>query len=414
MAASGQLNMRQALAIPSFRKLWVAQIVSIFGDFLALYAVLSEMAFRMHASPRAITMVSVSFLLPIALIGPLAGVFVDRWDPKRTMVVSDLARAVLALGLVIAGAPWHIYLVFVAISAFSSFFMPARSVILPQIVPPTGLLSANAAIQQTMQMVQMASPVVAGALVGWAGPASCYFLDSASFLFSGLMIWNMTIPERPPHPDKQVNTVLRDLFSGMRYILTHPIMSFVILSLAAGTFAMSAFGSLIAVFVRDVLHANSYLFGALGTLIGAGMLGGGIAVAPLARRVKEKGHLVNAGILACGVAIGAIAWIPSKVVSVLGCFGLGLGASLLIIPAMALMQGQVPAEMRGRVSSSAMSMISISQAIALLFAGNLASRFGIVAVFHGSSALLLLIAIGGAIRLRRPLEAPKADAAAGA
>ena len=97
--------------------------------------------------------------------------------------------------------------------------------------------------------------------------------------------------------------------------------------------------------------------------------------------------------------------------AVLGCFGLGAGASLLIIPAMALMQGQVPAEMRGRVSSSAMSMISISQGIALLFAGNLASRFGIVAVFHGSSVLLLLISIVGTIRLRKPLEANRAQAA---
>ena len=411
MPPPGHLTIRQALAIPSFRKLWLGQLVSIFGDFLALYAVLSEMSFRMHASARAITLVSVSYLIPLALIGPLAGVFVDRWNSKRTMVVSDLARAALALGLVIAGVPWHIYLVFIAISAFSSFFMPARSVVLPQIVPKEGLLSANAAIQQTMQMVQMASPAVAGALVGWAGPSSCYYLDSASFVFSGLMIWTMTIPERPAHPNQQMSSVLNDLFSGVRYILTHPVMSFVILSIAAGTFAISAFGSLIVVFVRDVLHANSYLFGALGSLIGAGMLGGGFAVTPLARRVKEKAHLVNAGILFCGISIGTIAFIPSPVVAVLGCLGLGLGAALLIIPAMALMQGQVPAEMRGRVSSSAMSMISISQGIALLFAGNLALRFGIVAVFYGSAALLLLISIVGTIRLRKPLEAQRAQAA---
>src|SRR5260370_29000044 len=111
-----------------------------------------------------------------------------------------------------------------------------------------------------MQLVQMASPAVAGALVGWAGPSSCYYLDSASFIFSGLMIWTMTIPERPAHPNQHVSSVLRDLFSGMRYILTNPVMSFVILSIAAGTFAMIAFCSLIAVFVRAVLHATSYFF----------------------------------------------------------------------------------------------------------------------------------------------------------
>ena len=398
--------MRQALAIPAFRRLWLALLVSIFGDILALYAVLSEMSFRMHATPRAITLVSISFLVPLAFIGPLAGVFVDRWNPQRTMVASDLARAVLALGLVIAGVPWHIYLVFFALSTFSSFFLPARSVILPQIVPISGLMSANAVIQQSMQMVQMFSPALAGALVGFAGPRSCYYLDSASFVFSGIMIATMVVPPRPAHANQHVKSVVRDLFSGTHYVLTHPVISFVILSIAAGMFAIGAFSSLTAVFVRDVLHANSYIFGALGSLIGAGMLAGGAIVTPLARRVKQKAHLVNAGILMCGGFIALIARIPNDVFAMAGCLGLGISVSVLIIPSMALMQGQVPPEMRGRVMGSSMSLISISQGIALLFAGDLASRFGIVSVFYGSAALLLLISIFGTIRMRKPLEAP--------
>jgi MFS family permease len=413
MAASGnpQLNMRQALAIPAFRKLWLAQLVSVFGDFLALYAVLSAMSFRMHASARDITLVTVFFLLPMALIGPVAGVFVDRWSPKRTLVTSDLTRAVLALGLVFAAAPWHIYLVFFALSTFSSFFLPARSVVLPQIVPMEGLMSANALIQQTVQMLQIASPAIAATLAGWAGPGVCYYLDSASFLFSGLMIAAMAIPPRPAHANRHVDSVLKDLFSGTRFILGHPVISFVILSIAAGTFAMSAFGSLTAVFVRDVLHSNTYLFGALGSVIGFGMLAGGILVAPLARRIQQKAHLVTAGILLCGISIGTVAQIPNDIVSLAGCLGIGVGASLMVIAATALMQGQVPQELRGRVSSSAMSLISISQGVALLFAGNLAQRFGIRAVFYGSAALLLVISLAGIIRLRRPLEAPAAKAA---
>jgi MFS family permease len=407
MAPTGnaQLSMRQTLAIPAFRKLWLAQLVSIFGDFLALYAVLSAMSFRMHASARAITLVSVFFLLPMALIGPLAGVFVDRWSPKRTLVASDLARALLALGLVVAGAPWHIYMVFFALSTFSSFFLPARSVVLPQIVPMEGLMSANAVMQQTAQMLQIASPAIAGALAGWAGPSVCYYLDSGSFIFSGLMIAAMTIPARPAHANRHVDSVLKDLSSGTRFILGHPVISFVIVSIAAGTFAMSAFGSLNAVFVRDVLHSNSYLFGTLGSLIGVGMLSGGFVVTPLARRIQQKAHLVTAGILLCGISIGAIALIPKDLVAMIGCLGIGVGASLMIIAATSLMQGQVPHEIRGRVSSSLMSLISISQGIALLFAGDLASRFGILSVFYGSAAMLLLISLAGAIRLRKPLEA---------
>jgi MFS transporter, DHA3 family, macrolide efflux protein len=366
------------------------------------------MSFRMHASARAITLVSVFFLLPMALIGPLAGVFVDRWSPKRTLVTSDFARALLALGLVVAGAPWHIYMVFFALSTFSSFFLPARSVVLPQIVPMEGLMSANAVMQQTAQMLQIASPAIAGALAGWTGPNVCYYLDSGSFIFSGLMIAAMTIPARPAHASRQVESVLKDLLSGTRFILGHPVISFVIVSIAAGTFAMSAFGSLNAVFVRDVLHSNSYLFGTLGSLIGVGMLSGGFVVTPLARRIQQKAHLVTVGILLCGISIGAIALIPKDLVAMIGCLGIGVGASLMIIAATSLMQGQVPHEIRGRVSSSLMSLISISQGIALLFAGDLAFRFGILSVFHGSAAMLLLISLAGAIRLRKPLEAAKA------
>jgi MFS transporter, DHA3 family, macrolide efflux protein len=406
-----QLTMRQALAIPAFRKLWLATLVSIFGDFLALYAIFSEMTFRMHASARAITLVTVFFLLPLAFVGPVSGVFVDRWHPRRTMVVSDIARAILVLGLVFARAPWHIYAVFLALSTFSSFFTPARSVTIPLILPANGLMSANALIQQTVQILQMASPVVAGALAGWAGPSSCYYLDSASFVFSGLVIATMAIPARPAHANREVKPVLRDLLSGVRFTFGHPVIGFVILSIAAGTFAIGAFGSLIAVYVRDVLHANSYLFGALGSAIGAGMLAGGVAVSPLARCMQQKAHLITAGILLCGVAIAAIASIPNSVIALAGCVGIGVGASLLTIAAATLLQGQVPAEMRGRVSSSSMSLISISQGVALLFAGGLASRLGITAVFDGSAVLLLVIAVAGALRRRKPLPAAKAQAA---
>jgi MFS family permease len=99
------------------------------------------------------------------------------------------------------------------------------------------------------------------------------------------------------------------------------------------------------------------------------------------------------------------------VTALAGCVAIGVGASLLTIAAATLLQGQVPAEMRGRVSSSSMSLISISQGVALLFAGDLASRFGIAAVFYGSAVLLLLIAVAGTFRLRKPLAAANALAA---
>src|SRR5713101_7609531 len=93
------LTLRQILGEKRFFRLWMGQLVSIFGDFVALFAVQIAVVFRMHGSPGDTTRVMVAFLAPPALIGPVAGVFVDRWNPRRTMIASDLARGVLIVFL---------------------------------------------------------------------------------------------------------------------------------------------------------------------------------------------------------------------------------------------------------------------------------------------------------------------------
>ena len=83
-----------------FRTLWLAQFVSVFGDFLALFGVISLITFRWHGTAVQVTTVTIAYMLPIAIISPVAGVFVDHWNVKRLMIASDLIRAGLILLLV--------------------------------------------------------------------------------------------------------------------------------------------------------------------------------------------------------------------------------------------------------------------------------------------------------------------------
>src|SRR5437867_12005437 len=83
-----------------FRKLWLAQFVSIFGDFLAIFGVISLITFRWHGTPAQVTYILIAYMAPLAIVSPVAGVFVDRWNVKRIMIASDLLRGVLALMLV--------------------------------------------------------------------------------------------------------------------------------------------------------------------------------------------------------------------------------------------------------------------------------------------------------------------------
>src|SRR5512145_3373196 len=119
-SATPQMTIREVLALKPMRRLWLAQIVSVFGDFLAIFAVLSYVSFDLKASAAQVTFISISFMIPFAVIGPVSGVFVDRWNVKRTMIASDLIRAGLALALVFAGSLGQIYVILFLLSAVST------------------------------------------------------------------------------------------------------------------------------------------------------------------------------------------------------------------------------------------------------------------------------------------------------
>src|SRR5580704_302302 len=176
------LSMGDVMRIPMLRRLWYAQVVSVFGDFLALFAVISILTLKLHATAQQVTGVQIAYMLPIAILGILAGVFVDRWPLKQTMVSSDSIRAGLCLLLLAAHQIWHFYAILAAISVVSSFFGPAQGVAIRSAVPLHGLRSANTLLQQVMFGMRIIGPGVAAFLVDTYGPASCYLADSASFV----------------------------------------------------------------------------------------------------------------------------------------------------------------------------------------------------------------------------------------
>src|SRR6266545_114165 len=118
-AALAPMTFREVLRIDVMRRVWYAQVVSLFGDFLALFAVIAVVSFRMHGTPAQVTGIQIAYLLPLVFIGPIAGVLVDRWPLKPTLIASDLVRAVLALLLIASSQVWHVYVVLAALSCVS-------------------------------------------------------------------------------------------------------------------------------------------------------------------------------------------------------------------------------------------------------------------------------------------------------
>jgi DHA3 family macrolide efflux protein-like MFS transporter len=398
--AETPLGFKDVLKLAPVRRLWIAQIVSIFGDFLAIFGVFTIVPFQMHGTAAQIALIFVAYFLPLALISPIAGVFVDRWNVKATMIASDLLRAGLVLLLIGAGSVNQIYAILFALSAVSSFFIPAQSVALRAIVPRNGLMSANALMSQALQGMQILGPAATTQLVAWFGANPCFWLDSVSFLFSAAMISSVDIHrERSPAPLK-LSLVITEMNAGLKFIFTHAPVSFVMISMTAGMFAIRCYGALIAVYIRDILMGGPRLLGTLSSLVGVGMIIGAQFIHRFARN-RSKNHLVVYGLLSIGVCILVLAAVGNIPTAVAMTLGIGFGAAFIMIPSQTLLQEETPHAMLGRVTSSLMSALSISQVVAMLCAGSIAQAIGIRNLYFASAGLLVLIAGSGYLYLKR-------------
>ncbi len=344
----------------------------------------------MHGSARDVAGVFIALLAPTVVLGPLAGAFADRWDSRRTMIASDVARGALILLLMQAATVPQICTIIFAVSCCSSFSAPAQSITLPLLVPRAGLLAANARLQQSMQVVRLASPAVASALVAAFGERICYAADSASFFVSAALLATLRYA-RPTAPATK-RAVFRELGCGFHFLLTDARFSFAMLSLTAGTFAAGCFGALASLYVRDILHRGPAVLGMIASLIAAGTLAGSSVLRGCGR---EPRRLIGGGMAGVGASILLIALVPWTAAALLGSAAMGIGVAVVMIAASVMLQGETPPELRGRVSGAAASLTSLAQLVALTLSGMTAARLGIRGVFVISAALLFAIAIGG-------------------
>ena len=401
------LTMGEVLRIPVMRRLWYAQIVSVFGDFLALFAVIIVMTFNLHSTPQQITGVQIAYMGPIALLGILSGVFVDRWPVKLTLVSSDFIRAALCLGLIAVHSVWGFYVVLAAISVVSSFFSPAQGVAVRSAVPLHGQGASQALMQQVMMGMRIVGGPLAATLVHYLGPRFCYSVDSLSFIASGTLIASLaiTMPKSAAAAQAPRDSAIEEEFTGLRriggdmkqgisFIVHHAALFFVILSLASGMFVLGCFGPLIAVYVRDILHAPETTFGKTSPMIPLGMVLGMNLIMKLAKS-KKLATLVYYGLGGIGVGTLLLALFPHLYATIPGLFIIGFAAAAIIVPAQTLIAQETPPAMMGRVGSTVMSAVFSAQILGLILSGVLTEHISVRGVFGLCTAMLVVLTVVG-------------------
>ena len=431
------LSMREVLAIAPLRRIWYAQTISVFGDFMALFAVITVMTFHLHATPQQITGVQIAYLLPIAILGIVSGVFVDRWPVKITLVASDYVRALLCLILLGVHNVYGFYAVMASISIFSSFFNPAQGIAIRSVVPMHGLRSANSLMQQAFFILRIVGGPVAIFVVTNFSAKWNYWMDSASFIASGTLIASIAlhIPRKSsvvvtPEPETGdsavvvkertgIARILEDMKEGLSFIFHHAALLFVILALAAAMFVMGCFGPLIAVFVRDSLKASPRVFSACSACIGVGLFLGMMALNAVAKKAKNT-TLVYFGMggIAAGTLLLALGphitlmHIPVDIAfTIIGCFVIGFTCAGIIIPSQTMIQQETPQAMLGRVGSTVMSLIFSAQIAGLLLSGVLANYTSIRRVFILCTIMMAVLMLAGKLWMEPKEHTPAPTAA---
>ncbi|MFI5293209.1 MAG: MFS transporter, partial [Candidatus Limnocylindrales bacterium] len=262
------LGSRDVLRLPDFRRLWAAQGISDLGDGLTMLT-LMLLVNQLTGSTLALAAVAIALAIPPLTIGLVAGTYADRWDRRRIMLVSDSLRAVLVLGFVFVDSaamlPALLVLTFVQAS-IGTFFTPARGALVPRVVPPEGLLAANAVTQATRVIAGVVGAGLAGLIVGVLGETwPAFVLDAATFLASVLIVYgvdrNAGAPtDAGPVADAGVGA---SLVEGLRVVAGSRALWVTLAALGMAMFGLGAVNVLFLPLLVRVLDVNAAWIGAV-------------------------------------------------------------------------------------------------------------------------------------------------------
>jgi len=220
-------------------------------------------------------------MLPAALFGIPAGAYVDRWDRRRTMVISDLARAALVRGVPFAVdvGLWLVYAIAFAVATVSLFFEPAKLSLIPEMVGSDELLAANSLDSATVSAAELAGLAFAGGLVAGVGYRAAFFFDAATYLLSAVFIWSIAHRAQPrPVLATGSREIVNDAVAGMRYVAQHPVLRDLLAVCSVASAGIAASVTLVYVLARDRFAAGSPGLVTLDAAITLGLLIGSFAV----------------------------------------------------------------------------------------------------------------------------------------
>jgi DHA3 family macrolide efflux protein-like MFS transporter len=386
----------------SFSALWVGQLISLFGDRIHQIAI-AFLVLGLTHSPVAVAFVFVAATLPNLLLSPIAGAYVDRWDQKDVLVVSDLLRAAIILLIPIAAVTnlLLVYPLVFGVTSVSIFFRPARVAALPRIVREDELLAANSAMWLGETIADVIGYPLAAFFVAFLGSALplAFWIDAATYAASAALIFSIAVPPLPHRGDDEERlSVFADMKAGYNFLRNERTLLGNTLQATVAQFTIGVLIALTAVYASDIVLGDETrakeAYGFLEAAIGVGNLIGGFFIGIFGARFA-RGKTVIVGYAVWGACIAALGLTGNLPLAIGLMFGSGIANMIFVIPSQTMFQERTPPEMLGRVVGFRFALVFGSMAIAMGVSGLLAAWVGASAVIGVFGLMTMLAGLAG-------------------
>jgi len=401
--------MRELFKIRDYRLIWTGQAVSNFGDALTNLALLLTTQ-ALTGSAAAVATTAIAIALPTLLFGLVAGAYVDRWNRKRVMIVSDLFRTSFVLAFLLVTTVdrmWILYVVAFIQASLGTFFTPAKSAYLPRIVGADHLIAANSVSQMTQIVFGLIGTAIAGVIAAMNETlALAYIIDAGTFLISLAAISMVRTDGKSHRTEVEPTTILADIRVGLRILADSRLLRGVLLGAGVMMLGIGATNVLLVpLIVEELMVPETWFAGFEGAQV-VSMIAASAITASLARRFGTT-NLIVAGVLGIGVAVAAISTVQAPWQMVVILFLAGWAIAPLQASASTLVQTEVDDSVRGRAGSALNTILTGANVVSMAFAGTLAAGIGVRNVFLVSGAIAIVAAGLAAWMFRGAV--PKAD-----
>lgn len=297
-----------------FTRLFRGQILANFANWIDFLCLSSLLTFQMGLDVTSIALFTTFYLLPFAIVSPFAGVFVDRYPAKTTMLISNCARALICLCLYYAPDFTIIYgLVFLK-SSFASLFSPAEQRAIKDFVPKEQIVTASSYKTFVEQFSKLIAPLLGGALISVWQPSQVFLLSAAMFILSLVDLARLARSARTETKPAHQNTFFTDLKSGLSFLATSDPLIFIVVTMASFYFAVFLFDAQFPLLLKTIGLSQSLYGYSLSSAGIGGVIGIKVANHLLDKDILQPRSAIAISLIANGLAIssfGSLFFIPT-------------------------------------------------------------------------------------------------------